>query len=124
MTLKSYLWGMRIGAILSFASWILVLLLVDPEKSGIFGEILFLTSTFLFLAALLVLFFTWLRKNLSGGPEGALICLSVSFRQGILMAMMVVLLLILQEQRILIWWDGALVVAGVLLIELYFLTRR
>jgi len=33
-------------------------------------------------------------------------------------------LLFLQQNRLLTWWDGALAVAGIFLVELYFLTRR
>ena len=124
MTLKSYLWGMKIGAVLSCAAWILVVVNVDPEQSGLAGALLFYGSFFLFLSALFVLFFTWLRKKTQAGDEMAFHQVGVSFRQGILLALLADLLLFLQSLRVLTWWDGALAVAGVFLVELYFLTRR
>lgn len=124
MTLKSYLWGIRIGTLLSFAAWIMVILYVDPGKSGMAGQSLFYASTFLFFAGVLILFFTWMRRKIGGDDEIAFTYLGTSFRQGILMAFLLIGLLVLQQYRLLVWWDGALTVAGVFLIELYFLTRR
>jgi hypothetical protein len=124
MTLKSYLWGMRASTAASFAAWVLVLRQIDPEKSGLAGEMLFYASTFLFCAGLGIIFFTWLRRKVRGNDEIAFAHLGVSFRQGVLMAFLVVALLVLQQSRMLVWWDGALTVAGIFLAELYFLTRR
>jgi hypothetical protein len=124
MTLKSYLWGMRISAVTAFAAWFLVALYIDPEKSGIAGQTLFYASAFLFLAGLAILFFTWLRRKTGGKDEVALVYVGVSFRQGILTALLIIGLLIFQQYRILTWWDGALLVAGIFLVELYFLTRK
>jgi len=124
MTLKSYLWGMRISAAVAFAAWALVAWYIDPEKSGVAGLALFYASAFLFLAGLAILFFTWLRRKLVEKNEDVLIYVGMSFRQGILTALLIIGLLIFQQYRMLTWWDGALTVAGVFLIELYFLTRR
>jgi hypothetical protein len=124
MTLKSYLWGIRISTAISFAAWILVLKQVDPQKTGAIGQLLFFVSALLFLAGMFILFFTWLRGAVSGNDEIALAYIGVSFRQGILVAILLCLLLALQQYRILTWWDGALAVAGIFLVELYFLIKR
>ncbi|EKD58639.1 MAG: hypothetical protein ACD_56C00080G0001 [uncultured bacterium] len=124
MTLKSYLWGMRSAALLSFAVWVLVLKQIDPDSSGLVGKFLFFAATFLFLAGWLILFFTWLRRKIGGGEEMALAYLGMSFRQGIFIALLATLLLIMQSLRVLTWWDSMLTVAGILLLELYFLTRK
>lgn len=123
MTLKSYLWGMRAAAILTLVVWILVLEQIDPDSSGSVGKIFFFSATFLFLASWFILFFTWLRGRIFGEDE-VLSHLAVSFRQGSLIALLAIILLLLQSLRILTWWDSMLSVAGVLLAELYFLTRR
>ena len=124
MTLKSYLWGIRFGTALSFIAWIMIVLYIDPEKSGIAGQTLFYTSTFLLFAGLLILFFTWIRRKVGGDDEVAFAYLGASFRQGILTAILLIGLLFLQQYRLLVWWDGALMVAGIFLVELYFLTRK
>lgn len=123
MTIKSYLWGMRIGAILTLAAWLLVVYNIDPEKSGVAGKLLFYGSLLFFLSAAFILLFTWLRRKASSG-EIIFSHLSASFRQGILLSLLAIIILLLQSARVLIWWDGLLVVAGMFLIELYFLNRR
>ena len=124
MTLKSYLWGMRTTAALSIAIWILAVRQIDPDSAGVVGQILFFAATFLMFAGLSILLFTWLREKIGGSDEVAMTYLGVSFRQGVLMSLLAVLLLAAQQHRILTWWDSMLAVAGILLVELYFLTRR
>ena len=124
MTIRSYLWGMRISTLLAFFAWMLVIWFVDPRSSGSVGPALFYLATLLFLSSLFVVFFTWLRRKFRGGDEIAFIYLSVSFRQGVLLSVLAVCLLMLQSFRILTWWDGLLTLAGICLVELYFLTRR
>ncbi|HOF42474.1 MAG TPA: hypothetical protein PLF30_04510 [Candidatus Moranbacteria bacterium] len=124
MTLRSYLWGMRISCIIAFAAWAVVVWHLDPEKAGLSGLLIFYVCTFLFLSSLFILLFTRIRKNFGTGEEWALTSLGMSFREGILLALLSILLLFFQQNRILTWWDGALAVAGIFLIELYFLTRR
>jgi hypothetical protein len=122
MTLKSYLWGLRIWTLFSLVAWGLVVYYIDPDKTGILGQALFFASLFLALSGLLILFSTWVRRKING-PELALAQLGMSFRQGILLALLVIILLIFQKLRILIWWDGLLVAGGIFLIELYFLSK-
>ncbi|KKQ11965.1 MAG: hypothetical protein US25_C0066G0001 [Candidatus Moranbacteria bacterium GW2011_GWE1_36_7] len=109
MTLRSYLWIIRTGVIAMLAAWILVIKQVDPEKTGAIGQAIFFVATFLLLAGVFVLFFTWLRRSIGGDEKTALAYIGMSFRQGVFL---------------LTWWDGALAVAGIFLVELYFLTRR
>lgn len=122
MTLKSYLWGLRIIALVSVIAWITVVINIDPESSVFAGQSLFFASMFAMLSSILTLFFTWMRKTMSGG-ESAFVHLGMSLRQGILISLLVIVLLVFQRLQILVWWDGLLLVAGFFLIELYFLTR-
>ena len=102
MTLKSYLWGIRLSVVITLAALILVLRQIDPEKSGIVGQLFFYVSVFLFSAALLILFFTWLRRKLGRDDEDAFAYLGMSFRQGVLMSLLIVGLLLLQQYRYLL----------------------
>ncbi len=124
MTLKSYLWGIKISTVVSFVACALVVAQVDPEKTGAVGQFLFFISAMLFLSGIFILFFTWMRRQAISDEGVTFSHLGISFRQGVLMALLVALLLVLQQHRILTWWDGALTVVGILLVELYFLTRR
>lgn len=122
MTLKSYLWGLRIIALISIVSWVTVVVNIDPEASVFAGQGLFFASMFAMLSSMLTLFFTWTRRRMAGG-ENAFVHLGMSLRQGILISLLVIVLLIFQRIQILVWWDGLLLAGGFFLIELYFLTR-
>ena len=122
MTLRSYIWGMRLAALFSFIGLGLVIKYVDPEKSGVVGKLLFYLTLFFFLSSFFNLFLLWIRKRILG-KESVTLNVGLSFRQGALLAVFVIGLLVLQSLRILIWWDGLLLLAGIFIVELYFLSR-
>ncbi len=122
MTLKSYLWGIRFGVILSFVAWGSAVIFIDPQKSGILGQVIFYLTLFFFLSGIFILMLTGARRKF-GGEEIGFSKLGISFREGILLSILAIALLILQSFRILAWWDGLLVVAGVFLIELHYLSK-
>src|SRR4030042_6222257 len=122
MTLGLYLWGVRISALLALAAWGAVVMLINPQESGMFGQTVFYLSLFFALSGIFILFLAWLRKITSGG-EMPFIYVGMSFRQGILLAALAIILLMLQSFKALTWWDGLLAVAAVFLAELYFLSR-
>jgi len=126
MTLKLYTWGMKISTILSFIALGLVIYYIDPEQSALASQGLFYLSIFLAVTGLVTLFFTSLRKKGAGSKlsqQEASLYIVTNFRQGALVALLVVILLVFQSVRILTWWDGLLVVAGIFIIELYFLSN-
>ncbi len=122
MTLKSYLWGMRFGTFLAFAGWALVLFYIDPTKGGISVKFAFYFTLFLFLSGVFILMLSWIKRKV-GKEEAVFSDLGISFREGMLLALLAIALLVLQSFRMLVWWDGLLVLAGIFLIELYFLTK-
>jgi hypothetical protein len=116
------MWGMRIGTIVSLAVWITVINIMDPNEAGFVGQAFFYLSLWMFLSGIFILFLTWIRRVFAD-TEMAFTYLGMSFRQGVLLSFIVIILLILQSFRVLVWWDGLLVVSGVFLVELYFLSR-
>lgn len=122
MTIRAYLWGMRLCTLATLAALGLVVFHIDPAKDGIPGHLLFYITLFFSITGIATLFLFWLRRIFSGGAEpGAGV--GVSLRQGALIAFVVCVLLLLQSFRLLVWWDGGIVVAGILLIELWFLSK-
>lgn len=121
MTLKSYLWGMRVSTVFVLVGWIFVVNYIDPEKSGILGQVIFYLVTFLMLAGVFSLFLTGLRKRQIEKDETDA---GTSFRQGALLSILAVTLLFFQQMGILVWWDSLLVAVGILLIELFFLSKK
>ena len=122
MTLKLYLWGLRIIFFLALVGWALVIFYIDPESQGILGQLFFYSSLFTAIAAFLILVLTKFRVDPEDEEKAG--NLAMSFRQGILLALLVIVLLVLQNFRVLVWWDGLLAVAAIFLVELYFLSRE
>lgn len=114
---------MLIISLLSFLAFLGVIVYVDPEKAGFPGKAVFYLVLFFSLCGFFNLFLLLMRKKMLGG-EVALLNISLSLRQGFLLALLTVGILILQSFRILVWWDGLLMVAGIFLAELYFLSKE
>jgi len=123
MTLRTYVWGICIIVLFSFVALLGVIIYIDPDKSGLAGKAVFYAVLLFFLSGFLNLFLLWLRKKMLG-RESAAINIGLSFRQGFLLALLTLGILILQGMRMLVWWDGLLLVAGIFLIELYFLSKE
>ncbi|EKE11051.1 MAG: hypothetical protein ACD_15C00149G0004 [uncultured bacterium] len=122
MSLRAYIWGIRILTLLSFGVFVAVVKLVDPDSSGLVGKIIFYLSAFFFLSGFFNLLLLRLRKS-NVNAENNFSSIGLSFRQGILLALFSIGILILQSFRILIWWDGLLLMFGTFIIELYFVSR-
>jgi len=122
MTLKAYIWGMRTVILFSIIALALVIYYIDPDTSGVIGKTLFFLTLFFVLSGIFNLMLLRLRKGITN-EKTALANASLSFRQGMLLALLTVGLLVLQGFRMLVWWDGLLLVAAVFLIELYFLSK-
>ncbi len=122
MTISAYLWGMRFCTLVALVSLGFVVYDVNPARDGIVGQSLFYISLFFSITGIATLFLFWLRRTFSK-REAVYVNVGVNLRQGALVALTVCALLILQGFRLLVWWDGGIIVAGVLLIELWFLSR-
>jgi hypothetical protein len=123
MTFKAYIWGMLTVSLFSFLALGGVINYVDPEKAGIPGKLVFYLVLLFFLSGFFNLLLLFLRKKMLGdnaAPEN----IHLSFRQSFLLALLAIGILLLQGMRMLVWWDGLLMVAGVFLIELYFLSKE
>ncbi|MFC1644483.1 hypothetical protein ACFL08_00475 [Patescibacteria group bacterium] len=106
----------------SLIVWLIVINSIDPVEAGSVGQVFFYLSFWLFLSGIFVLFLSWLRRVFMG-EDIAFVCLGMSFRQGVLLAMICIGLLVMQSFGVLVWWDGFLLATGIFLVELYFLSR-
>lgn len=123
MKLKSYVWGMGLISLVSLVAFYFTAINIDPAASGVAGKALFYLVLFFFLSGFFNILLLGARRAFLGN-EMVFHGISLSLRQGILLSVLAVALLILQSQRVLFWWDGLLVLAGIFLIELYFLSRK
>lgn len=122
MTLRSYLWGLRVGTLMSFAALCAVLFLTDPIDIGYIAFVLFYSTFFLTVSGMSILILTWLWRHMAKDVV-TLGEVGMAVRQGVLLGLLMSVLIGMQQLRILLWWDALIVVIAVFLIELYFLTR-
>jgi len=122
MSIGVYIWGLSISTMLALATWIFVIFYIDPNESGIIGKFFFYTSFFLFISGFLITVLVWLRKKFIGKNATAE-NIGLSFRQGILLATFLIIIAILFGIGYLIWWNALLVLVGIFLIELHFLSK-
>ncbi|MDD5489829.1 MAG: hypothetical protein PHP25_04080 [Candidatus Moranbacteria bacterium] len=122
MTVRSYLWGMRFSTLAALAALGAVVYYVDPIRDGLLGRALFYISLFFSITGLATLFLFWIRRRWNAN-EVVYQNVGLSFRQGMLVALAVSAMLILQSFRLLLWWDAGIVIAGALLVELWFLSK-
>ncbi len=122
MTLKSYIWGMRFVTLFSVGGLAAIVYYVDPD-AGPVGKVLFYFILFFVISGILNLLFLRLRRHITTS-ETAFANVGMSLRQAMILALFAIGLLVLQSFRVLVWWDGMLLLAGVFLIELYFLSKN
>ena len=123
MTLRSYIWGM-LFLILLFAGILgAVVFFIDPDSSGFLGMFLFYSTIFFVFSGIFNLFLLFWRKKFLDEKSLAN-SVGLNFRQGILLAILFLGILIFQGLRILVWWDVLFLIAGVFLLELFFLSRE
>ncbi|HCP08591.1 MAG TPA: hypothetical protein DIT25_02215 [Candidatus Moranbacteria bacterium] len=113
---------MRIVTLFSIIALILIVKFVDPETSGLIGKLLFYLVFLVAFTGIFNLTLLWFRRKMTDA-ETAHINVGLSFRQGLLLALFATGILLMQSFRVLVWWDGLLLLAGIFLIELYFLSR-
>jgi len=123
MTLRAYIWGMRVVTVLSIAALGAVIYFIDPESSTWVVLALFYLAIFFSLSGIFNLILLSLRRKLLG-EEVAAESVGLSFRQGVLLSAIAVGILVLQGLRMLVWWDALMVAAGFFLVELCFLSRE
>lgn len=123
MSLTAYIWSLILSTVLALGAWLFVLFIIDPYEAGIIGQIFFYFSLWLFLMGMLVNILVWLRVRFLGG-ENAIETMGLSFRQGLLLALLVVSIIMLNAYNYYTWWICLLILAGIFLIELYFLSRE
>jgi len=122
MTLKSYVWGMRLAVLFSVSALIAAAYLINPETSGIPGKALFFLVFFFALSGIFNLVLIRLRRPIIT-TENSFEKINLSFRQGVLLSLFLTGVLIFQGEGILVWWSVLLMLAGVFLLELFFVTR-
>ena len=121
MTLRSYLIIMIITTVLCWSGWIFVLFTINPGVTNWIGFCLFYASLFLTLvgtAALagFLIRFIVLRQELAWR------LVKEAFRQSFLFAILIIVSLLLLSQNIFTWLNLFFLVAGLSVLEFFWLS--
>lgn len=120
MSLVKFLVILAVGTLLSWIAWVMVIATIDPN-SGPMALALFSLSFFLGfggLMTILTFFFRhWLEKSRVPFEQ-----IGVASRQSLLLSAGATVALMLQAGRLLSLWSGLVLLAIVILTELFFLT--
>ncbi|MFH0829073.1 MAG: hypothetical protein V1907_02745 [Candidatus Kerfeldbacteria bacterium] len=122
MSLTRYLTIMGIGTAISSASWIIVLMFIDPETIGFVGVALFFVSFFLMIFGIASIV-GFVVRRLFQRYEVAFKLVAISFRQAILIALMLSGTLFLQSRRLFTWWTSIPLLVFLSLVEAFFVAR-
>ena len=123
MTLRQYLILMSLGTLVAWGAFALVLKYLNPENAGTLGFVFFYLSVFLGITGTLTLLgFAW--RYFRHREEVLFRHVSISFRQGVILAVMVVSALFLQANKLLTWWNLSLLILGLTLLEFFYLSVK
>ena len=123
MTLRQYLIWMGIGTLIAWGSFWAVVTYLNPSTAGTSGFVFFYLSIFLSITGTLTLFgFAW--RHVRHRDEVLFRHVSISFRQGVLLALMTVGTLFLLANKLLTWWNLGLLIVGLTLLEFSLLSAR
>jgi Na+/melibiose symporter-like transporter len=122
MTINPYAITLYIATLFGWASWVLVIMKLDPFSSTPISLILFYASFFVAIAGTLAILNYYLRLWL-GRKEAPNKHFYAAVRQGVLLSMMFNVGLGFQRLKVLTWWDALLLLLIILLVEFYFMSN-
>ncbi|MEI8230442.1 MAG: hypothetical protein WCG83_04885 [Candidatus Peregrinibacteria bacterium] len=115
--MTSLLFGLSLAALLSITSLLVILFQISPLTAPGQAIPAFFLSFFLTIAAVSALLFMALWKSLPFHHWDTGKIVSVSLRQGLLLAVACTILVIFFLLELLTWWIGILIVVMFLLVE-------
>ena len=124
MTIRHSLTTVVITLILGLASFTLVLFRLNPYSAPQLSIPLFYVSFFFLVSSIATLVGFFARMVTRKKDEEFYNPLNVALRQGILLGLCTGGLLAFQSIRALTMWDSILLVAIIILIEVYFMARE
>jgi hypothetical protein len=121
MTVRIFLMGAALSALVTTLVWVLIVFYLDPEQAGPLGYILFFLSLFLALASWAALTGYGARRVIML-KQFAAYTVRTSLRQSIFLSAFACLLLFFQLLRLYRWWLTILLIIFFITLELIFLS--
>jgi len=123
MTFRGYMILMMLATIGAWASWIVVLVSINPSKAGFLGYLFFYTTLAIALLGTLSVVGAgiriWLRQE-------ELVSRHVwkAFRQSILLSILIIVSLLMMPVGLFSWWTGLLLIIMLALVELAWMSSK
>lgn len=124
MSLKQYLILISVGSVITWITWVIVLFSVNPFESGALGFTLFYITLSVACIGTLALMGFGVRMAIYRHEGIVLRQVTTAFRQSIFLTMILIGSLILQSHALLAWWNILIFIAGVTILEFFFLSSR
>jgi len=123
MRIKTFLFLIGLGSILSLVSWLVIIFSVDPGQAGFIGFSVFYLSLFLTLLGLIFLVGQWLRTKIFR-KQIIYIRLNTSLRQAVLFALLLIGWAFLQSYGLAHIWNVILLILVLTSLEFFFVTTQ
>lgn len=122
MTLKAYIWVIRLAAVFSLVAFLAVLFLIDPAVSGWAGQVLFFLS-FIFLISSLAHCLIVSFKTHRLGELAVARSMKISLRQSFLWGIASAIAIIMQIIKFPLFLNLGIALAFLIISDLYFRWR-
>ncbi|NCN24945.1 hypothetical protein CO101_01385 [Candidatus Berkelbacteria bacterium CG_4_9_14_3_um_filter_39_23] len=122
MNLRTRLFYIFSGTLMSFGIWISLLFHTDPTYADILTWLAFMASLLLTIAGFFGLIIFYIKVSFFNN-ELVYILLPSSFRQSLEIGLAVVGILSMQAIKVLGWWEAGLYILVLILLELFFQTK-
>ncbi|MSR68341.1 hypothetical protein EXS66_00965 [Candidatus Saccharibacteria bacterium] len=121
---KAYLAAIMLIFLLSAVLFMFSLFSTNPSKLGPAGVTFWFINLLLMLSSLITIIFYKIRSRKPSNKDNLMAILRGSLRTGLLIGFSISLLLALSSLRALSWRDIMLLLLIVVLVEVFFLTRK
>jgi hypothetical protein len=110
-------------AVCSLSAWIMVVLRTDPFSTTAWPQLAFFLSLFFAVTSILALAGFFARLLLYRN-EVFFFHLTIALRQGVMAGFLLCIGLYFQHLRVLTWWNAILLIAILVLLEVFFQSRE
>lgn len=123
MALRLYKFGLFVSLCLAGFLWFILFVSVNPAQAPFWIIMLFYITLFIALASVIALFaFNWKVK--AGNKEVIYSHIGPTLRQSIFISLFLVSCLFLEQLKVLNWWVASLLIVAMLLLEMYYRSRK
>lgn len=123
MSLRLYLFGLFVTIIISFSLWLLLLFNVNPYLAPTWIIFTSYFTLFLFICGIFSIIGFYAKVWVSN-REVIFSHLLPTLRQSAILSLIITGLLLLQQIKVLNWWVACLFITSLIMLELFFRSRK